>query len=72
MGELVAACVVRKPGGNLNTGDLIAHSRRFLANYKIPRHTEFSETKLPRSASGKVLKRLLRERFWVGQKRAVG
>ena len=71
-GELVAACVVRKPGTNLSTDDLIAHCRRFLANYKIPRHIEFSKTELPKSGSGKILKRLLRERFWVGQKRAVG
>ena len=71
-GELVAACVVRKPGRDLSTDDLIAHCRRFLANYKIPRHIEFSKTELPKSGSGKILKRLLRERFWVGQKRAVG
>ena len=55
----------------LSTDDLIAHCRRFLANYKIPRHIEFSETELPKSGSGKILKRLLRERFWVGQKRAL-
>ena len=71
-GELVAACVVRKPGRNLSADDLIAHCRQFLANYKIPRHIEFSETELPKSGTGKILKRLLRERFWVGQKRSVG
>jgi long-chain acyl-CoA synthetase len=71
-GELVAACVVRKPGRALSVDDLIAHCRRFLASYKIPRHIEFSETELPKSGNGKILKRLLRERFWVGQKRAVG
>jgi long-chain acyl-CoA synthetase len=71
-GELVAACVVRKPGSDLSTDDLIAHCRRFLANYKVPRHIEFSETELPKSGSGKILKRPLREGFWVGQKRAVG
>jgi acyl-CoA synthetase (AMP-forming)/AMP-acid ligase II len=71
-GELVAACVVRKLGRDLSTDDLIAHCRRFLANYKIPRRIEFSETELPKSGSGKILKRLLRERFWIGQKRAVG
>jgi acyl-CoA synthetase (AMP-forming)/AMP-acid ligase II len=71
-GELVAACVVRKPGRDLGTDDLIAHCRRYLANYKIPRHIEFSETELPKSGSGKILKRVLRDRFWVGQKRAVG
>jgi long-chain acyl-CoA synthetase len=71
-GELVAACVVRKPKMALSADDLIAHCRRFLANYKIPRHFEFSETELPKSGNGKILKRLLRERFWVGQTRAVG
>jgi acyl-CoA synthetase (AMP-forming)/AMP-acid ligase II len=71
-GELVAACLVCKPGKTLSAEDLIAHCRRFLANYKIPRHIEFSETELPKSGSGKILKRLLRERFWVGQNRAVG
>ncbi len=71
-GELVAACVVRKPGKNLNADDLTAHCRRILANYKIPRQIEFSESELPKSGSGKILKKLLRERFWVGQERAVG
>jgi long-chain acyl-CoA synthetase len=70
-GELVAACVVRKPERTLSADDLIAHCRRFLASYKIPRHIEFSENELPKSGSGKILKRSLRERFWVDQKRAV-
>jgi long-chain acyl-CoA synthetase len=71
-GELVAACVVRKPGSDLSTDDLTDHCRRFLANYKIPRHVEISDTELPKNGSGKILKRLLRDRYWVGQKRAVG
>ena len=50
-GELVAACVVRKPDRALSADDLIAHCRRFLANYKIPRRIEFSETELPKSGS---------------------
>jgi long-chain acyl-CoA synthetase len=62
---------VRKPGRNLSADDLVAHCRRFLANYKVPRHIEFSENELPKSGSGKILKRSLRERFWVDQKRAV-
>src|SRR2546428_12083953 len=33
-GELVAACVVRKPGRTLSADELIAHCRRFLATYK--------------------------------------
>jgi acyl-CoA synthetase (AMP-forming)/AMP-acid ligase II len=70
-GELVAACVVLKPGMNINAEVLIRHCRQSLANYKVPRHVEFSETDLPKSGSGKILKRLLRERFWVGAERAV-
>ncbi|HWN51846.1 MAG TPA: hypothetical protein VNO18_18870 [Xanthobacteraceae bacterium] len=70
-GELVAACVVRKPGKALSVDDLITHCRRSLANYKIPRSVEFSETELPKSGSGKVLKRILRERFCDPRQRAI-
>jgi acyl-CoA synthetase (AMP-forming)/AMP-acid ligase II len=71
-GELVLACVVRKPGMALSANDLTSHCRQFLANYKIPRRVEFSETELPKSGSGKILKRILRERFWAHEKRGVG
>jgi long-chain acyl-CoA synthetase len=71
-GELVTACVVLKPGMTLGANDLTSHCRQFLANYKIPRRVEFSDTELPKSGSGKILKRILRERFWTHEKRAVG
>jgi len=70
-GEIVAACVVLEPGHRLSVEELIAHCRRSLANYKIPRRVEFSEGELPKGGSGKVLKRVLRERFQVQQERAV-
>ena len=70
-GELVMACVVLKPGKTLSADELIAHCRRSLANYKVPRRVEFSQTELPKSGSGKILKRILRERFWAPQKRVV-
>ena len=70
-GEVVMACVVLKPGSTLTVDDLIAFCRKSLASYKIPRRVEFSDTELPKSGSGKILKRLLRERFWVHQERAV-
>jgi long-chain acyl-CoA synthetase len=70
-GELVMACVVLKPGKTLSADELIAHCRRSLANYKVPRRVEFSQTELPKSGSGKILKRILRERFWTSQKRVV-
>jgi len=71
-GELVMACVVLKPGMVLKADDLASYSLRFLANYKVPRRVEFSDAKLPKSGSGKILKRILRERFWAHEERAVG
>jgi long-chain acyl-CoA synthetase len=70
-GELVAACVVLKPGADLAEETLLAHCRRSLANYKIPRQMKFSDTDLPKSGSGKVLKRLLREGYWAGTERPI-
>jgi long-chain acyl-CoA synthetase len=70
-GELVMACVVLQPGTALSVEELITHCRRTLANYKIPRRVEFSETQLPKSGSGKILEKILRERFWAHQERAV-
>jgi len=70
-GELVMACVVLKPGEVLSAIDLMAYCRRSLANYKIPRRVEFLDTELPKTGSGKILKRILRERYWAHQERAV-
>src|SRR6201987_1982775 len=55
-GELVTACVVRRPGTTLTVDELIAHCRRSLANYKVPRRVERSDAELPKSGSGKILK----------------
>ena len=70
-GELVMAAVVLKPGMGLSADDLIAFCRRSLANYKVPRRVEISDTELPKSGTGKVLKRILRDRYWARQARAV-
>jgi long-chain acyl-CoA synthetase len=69
-GELVAACVVGKPGEELTKESLLTHCRKSLANYKVPRQIEFSTTELPKGGSGKVLKRLLRERYCAGAERS--
>jgi acyl-CoA synthetase (AMP-forming)/AMP-acid ligase II len=70
-GEIVKACVVLKPGKTLTADELIAYCRESLANFKVPRSIEFSETELPKSGSGKILKRLLRDAAWARQERAV-
>jgi acyl-CoA synthetase (AMP-forming)/AMP-acid ligase II len=38
---------------------------------EIPRRVEFSDTERPKSGSGKILKRILRERSWAHQERVV-
>jgi fatty-acyl-CoA synthase len=70
--ELVMACVVLKPGMVLVAKHLTSHCREYLANYKIPRRVEFSDTELPKRVSGKTLKGLLRKRFWAHEERAEG
>ncbi|MFJ9906788.1 FadD3 family acyl-CoA ligase [Streptomyces sp. NPDC101152] len=59
LGEVGRAYVVRRPGSVLTADDLIAWSRREMANYKVPRSVEFV-AELPRNASGKVVKGELR------------
>ncbi|MER5889568.1 FadD3 family acyl-CoA ligase [Streptomyces sp. NPDC001941] len=61
LGEVGRAYVVRRPGSTLTADDVIAWSRREMANYKVPRGVEFV-AELPRNASGKVVKGELRSR----------
>jgi acyl-CoA synthetase (AMP-forming)/AMP-acid ligase II len=70
-GEAVHAVVVVKPGAALDEAAVIAHAREHLAGYKIPRSVSFVP-ELPRTGSGKILKRQLREPFWQGHSRRVG
>ncbi|MFE9598099.1 acyl-CoA synthetase [Streptomyces hokutonensis] len=58
--EAVTAVVV--PRGEVTEAQLIDHAREKLAHFKAPKRVVFVE-KLPRNASGKILKRELRERF---------
>jgi long-chain acyl-CoA synthetase len=71
-GEIVMACVALKPGATVSADELVAHCRRYLAGYKLPRRIEFTPGELPKGGSGKILKKALRERFWAHQPRAVG
>ena len=50
--------------------ELTAWCRERLAHYKCPTSVDFAD-ELPRNASGKVLKKVLREPFWVGATRKV-
>ena len=65
-GEAVHATVVPRPGASLSEQDVMSFSREHLAGYKTPRSVSFAE-ELPRTGSGKILKRVLRAPYWAGQ-----
>ena len=69
-GESVKAMVVKKPGANVTAEELIGFARERIAHYKAPRSVDFVET-LPRTPTGKILKRELRKPFWAGEERQV-
>jgi acyl-CoA synthetase (AMP-forming)/AMP-acid ligase II len=60
LGEVGKAFVIRRPGATLTEQDVLAFAKERLANYKLPRHVEFRDD-VPRNATGKPLKRLLRD-----------
>jgi fatty-acyl-CoA synthase len=69
-GEVPKALVVLKPGAHAGEMELIEHCRARLAHYKCPHSVEFFES-LPKTGTGKVLKRELRKKYWqTGQRNA--
>ena len=70
-GEVVHATVVRSPGSSLTGEEITAFAREHLASYKAPRSVDFMD-ELPRTGSGKLLKRQLRAPYWAGRTAQVG
>ena len=69
-GEAVKAVVVPRPGATLDTARLLESCRPHLAPFKRPASVDIVNA-LPRNATGKILKRMLREPYWQGRDRAV-
>jgi long-chain acyl-CoA synthetase len=68
LGEEVKAVVQPVDGADAGPGleqELIAFCRQHLASYKCPRSVDF-EAELPRAPTGKLYKRLLKDRYWAG------
>jgi fatty-acyl-CoA synthase len=70
-GESVRAIVVPRSGTVISEPEVIQFCRDRLGGFQCPRGVTFVEA-LPRTATGKVLKRALRETYWSGQERRVG
>lgn len=70
-GEQVHAVVRLKDGEQLDEAALINHCKEHIAGFKCPRSITFTETPLPISGAGKILKKDLRAPYWEGQERSV-
>jgi fatty-acyl-CoA synthase len=70
-GEVPKGIVTLKPGLQATEADILEFARTRLAHYKVPRSLDFL-TELPKSGTGKILKRVLREKYWEHLTRRVG
>ena len=69
-GEVPMALVVRKPETTVTEQEIISFARERLAGFKTPKSVAWIDA-LPRNPSGKILKKVLREPYWVGHTRRV-
>jgi acyl-CoA synthetase (AMP-forming)/AMP-acid ligase II len=69
-GEAVKAVIELKPGAAATEAEIIALCKEKLGGVKAPKTVDFIDA-LPRSAVGKVLKKDLRARYWVGRERTI-
>ncbi|MFN8023123.1 MAG: AMP-binding protein [Acidimicrobiales bacterium] len=65
-GESVHAVVVCREGASMTPEQVMSFAREHLASYKVPRSVTFMD-ELPKTGSGKILKRELRAPFWAGR-----
>lgn len=69
-GEAVMAVIVVKPDQQVTCEELNIFCRQHLGGFKVPKKYDFIEC-LPRNASGKVLKKDLRQHYWQGHERQI-
>nr|WP_198148497.1 long-chain-fatty-acid--CoA ligase [Sphingomonas sp. Y57] len=69
-GEAVKAVVVLAAGRQADEAEIIGWVRSRIAAFKAPKSVDFA-TSLPRSASGKLLRKDVREPYWAGRERRV-
>ena len=62
-GEAVQACVVLKPGAAVSAEEIIRFCKDNLASFKAPKAVTFLD-QLPRTGSGKIFKKGLKDPYW--------
>jgi acyl-CoA synthetase (AMP-forming)/AMP-acid ligase II len=69
-GEVVKAVIVLKPGKTATAEEIINFCKSNLAGFKAPKSIDFTGD-LPKNPAGKILRKIVRERYWEGQERRV-
>ena len=69
-GEAIKAVVKVRDGASLSADEVIAFATAHMADYKRPRSVDFVD-EFPRDAAGKLLKRLIRDRYWEAAGRSI-
>ena len=68
-GEVPKAFVVPRDGGTISADEIINFTRDRIAHFKAPKSVEFGD--LPKTATGKIQKYILRDKEWEGQERRI-
>ena len=68
-GEVSKAFVVPRGPSNVDADEIIKFTRDRIAHFKAPKYVEFGE--LPKTATGKIQKYILREREWQGREKRI-
>jgi acyl-CoA synthetase (AMP-forming)/AMP-acid ligase II len=69
-GELITAVIAREPGSELSADAVIAHCRKSIGGYKVPKRVDFVQ-ELPKSGVGKIMKSKISDALWAGRDRRV-
>jgi len=69
-GEVAKALVVLREGQSAAAEDILQVCRRHLGGFKVPKSVEFMDS-LPKGGTGKILKKVLREKYWASRERRV-
>ena len=69
-GEAPKALIALRSGQSATETEILEHCRKHLAGFKVPKSVEFVVS-LPKGGTGKILKKVLREKYWAGRERRV-
>jgi acyl-CoA synthetase (AMP-forming)/AMP-acid ligase II len=70
-GEAVKAVIVRRPGAKTDEKEIIEFVKKRLARFKAPKTIDFV-SEIPKTGSGKLYKKALKDKYWRGKEKRIG